>query len=68
MPERGNVFVFVVDGGVASRRMVAVGRREPGRVELLAGVQAGERVVVQGTQKVREGSLVKESAPAAGEG
>jgi membrane fusion protein (multidrug efflux system) len=68
VPERGNVFVFVVDGGVATRRMVAVGRREPGRVELLAGVQAGERVVVQGTQKIREGSPVKESAASGGEG
>ena len=63
VPERGNVFVFVVTDGVATRRQVSVGRREPGRVELLSGVQAGERVVVQGTQKVREGSPVTE-APA----
>ena len=69
VPERGNVYVFVVEEGVATRRQVSVGRREPGRVELLAGVQAGERVVVEGTQKVREGSPVKEATPpAAGPG
>lgn len=66
VPERGNVFVFVVKEGRAERRQVTIGRREPGRVELLAGVEAGERVVVQGTQKVRDGSPVTESPAAAG--
>lgn len=66
VPERGSVFVFVVGEGRAERRAVTVGRREPGRVELVAGVEAGERVVVQGTQKVRDGSAVVESPVAAG--
>lgn len=66
VPERGSVFVFVVGEGRAERREVTVGRREPGRVELVAGVEAGERVVVQGTQKVRDGSAVVESPVAAG--
>jgi len=66
VPERGSVFVFVVSEGRATRREVAIGRREPGRVELVAGVEPGERVVVQGTQKVRDGSRVVESPAAAG--
>jgi len=66
VPERGSVYVFVVVDGIANRRQVALGRREPGRVELLAGIEAGERVVVEGTQKVRDGSRVNEAAPAAG--
>jgi len=66
VPERGSVFVFVVGEGRAERREVTIGRREPGRVELLAGVAAGERVVVQGTQKVRDGSTVVESPAVAG--
>ncbi|MCU0976404.1 MAG: efflux RND transporter periplasmic adaptor subunit [Steroidobacteraceae bacterium] len=71
VPERGKVFVFVVEDGVVERREVATGRREPGRVELLAGAVAGERVIVEGTQKVREGSSVTEAGagsvrPAAG--
>jgi membrane fusion protein (multidrug efflux system) len=61
VPERGNVYVYVVSDGVASRRAVSVGRRQPGQVELLGGVAAGDRVVVQGTQKVRDGSPVSEA-------
>jgi membrane fusion protein (multidrug efflux system) len=63
VPERGSVFVFVIEDGVAFRRQVTVGRREPGRVELLGGVAEGDRVVVQGTQKIRDGSRVTESPP-----
>jgi membrane fusion protein (multidrug efflux system) len=59
------VFVFVVEDGLARRREVTLGRRQPGRVELLAGVEAGERVVVQGTQKIRDGSPVTEAPVAA---
>ena len=65
VPERGNVYVFVAADGVATRRQVTPGRREPGRVELLAGVEAGERVVTEGTQKIRDGSPVSEAAPQA---
>jgi membrane fusion protein, multidrug efflux system len=60
VPERGKVYVFAVVDGRAERREVQLGRREPGRVELLAGVEEGERVVVEGTQKVRDGSAVTE--------
>lgn len=61
VPERGKVYVFVVEDGVVERREVATGRREPGRVELVAGATAGERVIVEGTQKVRDGSRVVEA-------
>ena len=63
VPERGSVYVYVVAGGVAVRREVTIGRREPGRVELLGGVTAGERVVVQGSQKIRDGTPVNEAPP-----
>jgi membrane fusion protein (multidrug efflux system) len=61
VPERGKIYVFVVENGAVARREVATGRREPGRVELLAGVEQGDRVIVEGTQKVREGSSVVEA-------
>ena len=69
VPERGEVYVFVVADGRASRRVVTIGRRSPGEVEILAGVAAGERVVIEGTQKIRDGSVVHEleSAAAAAE-
>ena len=65
VPERGEVYVFVVADGHAMRRVVRVGRRSPGEVEILTGIAAGERVVVEGTQQIRDSSAVHELEPAA---
>jgi len=65
VPERGVDYLFVVSGGKASRRKVAIGRRRPGQVEITAGLRAGERVIVEGTQKVRDGAVVREVAAVA---
>jgi membrane fusion protein (multidrug efflux system) len=62
VPERGAVFVFVVKDGIATQREVIIGRRQPGRVELLSGASLGDRVVVQGTQKIRDGGPVSEAS------
>jgi membrane fusion protein (multidrug efflux system) len=61
VPEQGSVFVFVVDGGVVQKRLVTIGRRTPGHVEIASGLADGERVVVEGTQKIRDKSPVRES-------
>jgi membrane fusion protein (multidrug efflux system) len=62
VPERSQQFVWVVDGqNVAELREVRTGRRRPGQVEILAGLQAGERVIIEGTQKARHGQPVKVS-------
>jgi membrane fusion protein (multidrug efflux system) len=58
-PEAERQFVFVVADGKVSRREVRIGGRRPGTVEIVAGLSAGERVVVEGTQKVRDGASVK---------
>lgn len=69
VPERGKVYVFVLVDGQIARREVAIGRRSAGEVELMKGVTAGERVVIEGTQKVRDGAaaheFAAEAAPAA---
>jgi membrane fusion protein (multidrug efflux system) len=57
-PEAEKQFVFVVADGKAQRREVQIGGRRPGSVEVLAGLEAGDRVVVEGTQKIRDGSPV----------
>lgn len=62
VPEQGRTFVFVVDDGVASRREVTVGRRQPGLAEIATGLREGERVIVAGSQKVRDGTPVTEVA------
>jgi multidrug efflux pump subunit AcrA (membrane-fusion protein) len=38
--------VFVVEGGRAHQRKVTVGQRDANRVEIVAGVQQGQQVVV----------------------
>jgi membrane fusion protein (multidrug efflux system) len=60
MPEQSRQFLYVVEDGRATRREVRIGRREPGRVEVVTGLKPGERVIVEGTQKVREGGAVRE--------
>jgi membrane fusion protein (multidrug efflux system) len=62
MPEQSRQFLYVVEEGRAARREVRIGRRVPGRVEVVAGLEPGERVIVEGTQKVREGGAVRELA------
>jgi len=58
-PEQSRQFLFVVEDGRAVRREVRIGRREPGRVEVVAGLNPGDHVIVEGTQKVREGAAVR---------
>jgi len=58
-PEAERQYVFVVNDGKAERREVRIGNRRPGSVEVLAGLLAGEKVIVEGTQKVRDGAAVR---------
>lgn len=59
VPEGNRAFVFAVRDGKAAKIEVQTGRRRPGEVEIVAGVSEGEVVVIEGTQKVREGVQVK---------
>jgi membrane fusion protein (multidrug efflux system) len=60
VPEQSKQFVYVVRGGKANKREVQIGVRQPGKVEVATGLTAGELVVTEGTQKIREGSAVRE--------
>lgn len=52
----GGTTVFVVaENGTAESRPVVAGTRLPGWVQIVEGVQAGEKVVRDGTQKVQPG-------------
>jgi RND family efflux transporter MFP subunit len=56
----GNNFVFVVDASnKAAARKVQIGRRVGERVEIVEGLQVGERVAVQGAGFLNDGDLVK---------
>jgi membrane fusion protein (multidrug efflux system) len=60
VPEQARQFVYVLEGRAVAKREVTLGRREPGFVEVMAGVELGERVVVEGTLKLRDGAEVAE--------
>jgi membrane fusion protein, multidrug efflux system len=63
VPEQGKTYVYVVADGRAMRREVRTGGRLPGSVAVLAGLEDGERVIVEGTQRVRDGAVVAEATP-----
>ena len=54
-PLRTANIAWVVDKGKASRRVVQLGVRSAGFVEVLSGVKAGELVVVGGLERMGEG-------------
>lgn len=63
----GRALVYVVTdadsdagGKMAVLRPVTIGVRLDGLAEIISGLQAGERVIVEGTIKVRDGSAVVE--------
>lgn len=59
VPEGTNQFVFVVNNSVVEKRSVILGRRIPGKVVIAEGLVAGEIIVTEGTNKIREGSIVQ---------
>jgi HlyD family secretion protein len=46
--DSGGTWIFVVDGERADRRAIRIGRRNHTQVEVIEGLEAGERVVVSG--------------------
>lgn len=59
VPRSGQNFVFLVREGAAAQQAVETGVRQPGLVEVLSGVQAGDTVVVAGQQRLRDGMPVQ---------
>lgn len=60
VPEGSSQYVFVIDRGVARKQPVVIARRIPGFVVISDGVQADERVVTEGTGKVKDGSEIED--------
>jgi membrane fusion protein, multidrug efflux system len=59
IPQGDNVVVFVVDAeSNAQIRPVKTGFRMDGRIEILEGLEGGERVITEGYQKTRPGGPV----------
>ena len=57
--ELQSAHVFVARNGVAEKRPVQLGLEEGERIEVLAGVKPGERVIVAGQGSLKQGSPVE---------
>lgn len=58
-PLEDRQYVYRVDGEDKIERLeVSIGRRRSGEVEVLGGLEAGDRVVVEGTTRIRPGMPV----------
>lgn len=62
VPEQDRQYVFVVEEGAAKKQLVSVGRRKPGWAEITSGLSNEVRVVLEGTQKLRDGASVRDLA------
>nr|WP_263854086.1 efflux RND transporter periplasmic adaptor subunit [Sphingomonas parva] len=60
-------FVYAVDaGGTARRTEVRTGLRSGGRIEILEGLKAGQKVVTDGVVKLSDGMKVRLAGPGGG--
>jgi RND family efflux transporter MFP subunit len=64
--QMGEYFVYALDGSKATQRRVTLGMNINDMVIVNSGLQAGEEVVVEGMQRLRDNTIVA-VAPAAGQ-
>jgi membrane fusion protein (multidrug efflux system) len=61
-PRGDQNYVYAVEQGKARLQPITLGQREPGKVEVLSGLSAGEEVIVSGLQRVSPGAAVTRAA------
>jgi RND family efflux transporter MFP subunit len=59
----GEYFVFVADSGHAYQHKITLGTRIGGMIVVRGGLQAGEKVVSEGVQKLRDSSAIAVAPP-----
>jgi len=59
VPEGNEQFVYVVVDGIVEKREVRLGRRVPGQVVVEEGLEPGDIVITEGTQRVSDGTAVE---------
>lgn len=60
LDEQNQQFVWVTDGGTARKRIITVGEFTSTGVTIESGLAAGDKIIVEGQQKVSEGMKVEE--------
>jgi membrane fusion protein (multidrug efflux system) len=63
----GGYTAFVVEDGKAARRKLNTGLEVDGRVQIHSGLKAGDKLIVAGQEKLKDGAPVKVMEPAAGQ-
>ena len=58
--QNGASVIFVVQSDRVERRAVKLGVEDKGQIEIVSGINAGERVVVEGPPTLEDGARVKE--------
>ncbi|MGY1458700.1 MULTISPECIES: efflux RND transporter periplasmic adaptor subunit [unclassified Luteimonas] len=59
LEQDGGSFAYVVDGGSAQRRPIQTGASSLSAVEIVSGLQAGERIVVSGSDQFQQADRVR---------
>jgi len=59
IPIEDKHYVYSIENDIATRKTVTIGRRQPGVVEVLSGIDIGEEIVIEGALKLRDGRSVK---------
>jgi RND family efflux transporter MFP subunit len=59
----GEFFVFVVQDSIALQKKVSLGTRIGGNIVVRSGLTQGEKVVIEGVQKLRDSSVVRLAPP-----
>ena len=54
-----NKFVYLIDNNILKKKNVKIGLRNFGKVEILSGLEIGDNIVAEGTNKVRNKAKVK---------
>jgi membrane fusion protein (multidrug efflux system) len=68
VPLQNKQYVFVVNKDKSvTQTEVQLGQRMPGLVEIVSGLKAGDEVVIEGTTKIRSGSMVAPTVSKAGQ-
>jgi membrane fusion protein (multidrug efflux system) len=57
--------IYVIENGKAVQKVVTLGERQPGRVEIISGIVAGDEIVTAGQMKLFDSAAVK-TIPATG--
>ncbi|CAL1516946.1 efflux RND transporter periplasmic adaptor subunit [Chitinophaga sp. MM2321] len=66
--QMGEYFVFVAKDSIAAQQKVHLGPKLRDRVVIMDGIQAGDKIITEGFQRLRDGGRIQIGIPAAQQG